>query len=528
VKTQDSEVERDITIVPIIIPTLFGSWNRFAPALWLLFVAFYTVFANVPFWAASYCLGIWGHGWFCLEYAAVGMLALFVPRILAAACLLLAITADLISGLSQTYFLSPSECVTSVSFLQDFSGTRAFTIAAVIVLVLVVTAIATSFPVERIQAANRKRTVACLVAFAVVAASADFITVLRATGHVANLFGGKALNDAFKRNHFMDFRLSRPITSRLIHSEIFYDRIRIGAKNSGANLTTVPSAAAIAVHSEGIMAVKSSQEMPNLVLVLVESWGRDSDSFARNSLVQPYYRQDLLARYDVLEGTVPFYGSTVAGEARELCGSKMGFHILNISAQEAQNCLPARLGSLGYHAIALHGMGGHMFDRLTWYSRLGFHEQWFRDRFRQEGLSDCVGAFTGTCDAAIAEWIGRRLERQETNPDFVYWVTLNSHLPVPITSSLSDGASCSLTPLLSQQPALCSWHQLISNVHRSVSQLAMTKLARPTVFVIVGDHAPPFSNPALRGQFSSTDVPYVILTPRQNGRDHLRPSTLQP
>jgi len=29
----------------------------------------------------------------------------------------------------------------------------------------------------------------------------------------------------------------------------------------------------------------------------------------------------------------------------------------------------------------------------------------------------------------------------------------------------------------------------------------------------VGDHAPPFGDPARRGRFSQTDVPYVILLP---------------
>jgi phosphoglycerol transferase MdoB-like AlkP superfamily enzyme len=126
----------------------------------------------------------------------------------------------------------------------------------------------------------------------------------------------------------------------------------------------------------------------------------------------------------------------------------------------------------------------------------------------------CPGAFIGTCDAAIARWIGQRLEVRKENPDFMYWVTLNSHLPVPTPSPLRTPVPCSITPFTSQQPALCSWYQLIANVHQAVSALAMTDLARPTVFVIVGDHAPPFANLALRSQFSSSVVPYVLLIPR--------------
>jgi len=46
----------------------------------------------------------------------------------------------------------------------------------------------------------------------------------------------------------------------------------------------------------------------------------------------------------------------------------------------------------------------------------------------------------------------------------------------------------------------------------------MSPLARPTVFVIVGDHAPPFGDPGLRSRFSQTDVPYVVLLPRSDDK----------
>jgi len=45
--------------------------------------------------------------------------------------------------------------------------------------------------------------------------------------------------------------------------------------------------------------------------------------------------------------------------------------------------------------------------------------------------------------------------------------------------------------------------------------VALGATARPTVFVLVGDHAPPFGDPELLAEFSSTQVPYVMLTPRQ-------------
>lgn len=489
------------------------SRKRFVPSHWFLFVAFYAIFANIPFWAASHWLRLLPLGWFCVEYAGVGLLALFVPRIVAAALLFWVIAADLTSAVSKTYYLPPTDCLANVYSLHELPGTRLLAVTVVAVIILLTTSIAAFFPITTIRRTCRLRAAMCLGAFIVLAVSIDCISIIRETGQIPNPFRTRPVDS----NKFTDFRnlwMSRYPTIRLVRDE----RLFGGIHNvmSAVDHSPVSSATAVAVRYAGLSEGNSVLEMPNVVLILVESWGLDSDLSVRDSLVRPYSNSNLVARYEVLQGIVPFYGSTIAGEARELCGSKIGYHILDISVQGSRNCTPDWLVSLGYHSIALHGMDGQMFSRSTWYGRINFQEQWFRDRFRQEGLPDCVGAFVGTCDAAIAEWIGHRLERRDAHPDFLYWVTLNSHLPLPIPSALPGGASCSLTPLLSHESTLCSWYQLVLNVHDSVSRLAMTELARPTVFIIVGDHAPPFASPTLRSQFSSTDVPYVILVPRHN------------
>jgi hypothetical protein len=388
-------------------------------------------------------------------------------------------------------------------------------------LTLLVAAIAAFLPVAKIRGIDRWIAAAGLVTFAAGCVSIDIMTVVRGTGKMPNPFRLELPADSVRASYLSEVGLSRVPIIRLVRNEIKSTIVSHKVLASEMHPIPVPSASAAAVRFVGLESDKSDKDdrrMPNIVLVLVESWGLATDSVISKSLAQPYLQPGLLTRYEVLQGTVPFYGSTVPGESRELCDSKIGFHILKASAQELQACLPQRLSALGYHSMAVHGMDGHMFDRLIWYRSIGFQEQWFRDRFKQQGLPDCVGAFTGTCDAAVAKWIERRLAQQEPNPNFVYWVTLNSHLPVPTPAPLLAGESCSLTPLLSQQPAFCSWYQLVANVHHSVSQVALSELARPTVFVIVGDHAPGFANQALRSQFSSEVVPYVVLAPRRRSQ----------
>ena len=274
-----------------------------------------------------------------------------------------------------------------------------------------------------------------------------------------------------------------------------------------------PMASASAQLKLAMSTFGADAQAPDVVLVVVESWGLLLDADVQRALTAPY-RQDAIARgYRVTYGTAPFSGLTVPGEARELCQSALGFGILHRSAQVAQQCLPGQFHALGYENTAIHGYVGEMFHRAAWYPELGFDRTWFGPELRRLGLPPCEGAFPGICDAAIAKFIGGALlDDGRPRPKFIYWVTLNSHLPVPAQPNLPADSWCAAEPALRDSAALCSWFRLVRTVHESVSQIA-AQTTRPTVFILVGDHAPPFSEARLRSQFSAAQVPYVMLTP---------------
>ncbi len=97
------------------------------------------------------------------------MLALFLPRALAAALLLLVIATDLISGVSKTYYLSPTECLSNFTSLHQLPATRLIVVAAVAFLFLCVVAIAAYLPVRNVRKDHRGRTAARLIVFIVAA-----------------------------------------------------------------------------------------------------------------------------------------------------------------------------------------------------------------------------------------------------------------------------------------------------------------------------------------------------------------------
>jgi hypothetical protein len=495
----------------------YRTWRLNGRFRWLAFVLLYAVLANLPFWIASRNFGLLFDGCFCLEFVAIGLLALFLPSFSASPLLLLAIAADLISAVCRTYLLSVRECLTNFGFVHSLSSSRLLSAAAIVAVTLLVCVLAALLPAAAIGQ-NRRRATACLFGFAVLCTAIDCIAFVRNTGSFPNpmQFMQTRVLDAVKPGYFSDLRACRVPLLRLARTQrSYFNMIAVETAKHSPPLP-IPNASELAIRTAGIAPGASAQKLPNLVIVLAESWGAPADPAIATALVQPYLQPGLEARYQVVQGTVPFYGGTVTGEARELCGTTIGYNLLNASPRELEGCLPHRLAALGYRGIALHGMDAHLFSRWKWYSAMGFQEQWFHRQFQQQELPDCLGAFIGTCDAAIADWIARRLASERGGPEFVHWVTLNSHLPVPAPSPFASSFPCSFAPLLARHEAACAWYQLVANVHRSVAALAMGNLIRPTVFVVVGDHAPPFADPQLRNQFSSTDVPYVLLLPRQN------------
>jgi len=484
--------------------------NAVAQAPVLKHVAFYAIVANFPYWLVAHAFGFAPFGWFCVSYIVAGAIALVVPRIVAAMILFAIIIIDLLCGVCLTFDLPARECLANLSVEHEFSGLRLFSASAACLLVPVIATVGATL-CSRGTMPNNQRWQAArwLALFAVLISGADALSIVFVSGRIPL----RDPQDRMKPARLNVPRLARIPIVRLIRFEKYEVRVKAFDKNGPASAFPVPSATELAVRRAIATSEGSSGELPNIVLVLVESWGLAVDGPLNEAMVEPYLRPEMVAKYEVIRGSVPFYGPTIPGEARELCASGIGFHLVSASAGDLQTCQPTRLGALGYDTIGVHGMSGNMFNRSVWYRTIGFQERWFHEQFKQQGLPDCSGAFIGTCDADIAVWIGRRLREDASRPIFLHWMTLNSHLPVPVPTQLSSPVPCSAN--LGLQPSsLCSWYQLVANVHHSVSELALGPLGRPTIFVIVGDHAPPFGDPGPHDRFSQDNVPYVLLFPR--------------
>jgi len=155
-----------------------------------------------------------------------------------------------------------------------------------------------------------------------------------------------------------------------------------------------------------------------------------------------------------------------------------------------------------------------MYDRIHWYPRVGFQTSLFKPDLDRLGMSTCQGGFVGTCDADVLDWMTARIKQSSPeHPVYIHWASLDSHIPVRDVISQQQAQSCqAMSPLL-QDRTLCNWYTLVERVHIKVAEMAARASLHPTAFVIVGDHAPPFSSAKRRSVFSQTQVPYVLLAP---------------
>ena len=475
---------------------------------WYFFLAAFVVLPNLPLLVAARPISLLVRGYIDLDYLVIALLSLFVPRFVTFILLFLAVVVDFVQAACVTYLFAPSEFLHVMRYGGLLSTTRISLIVIAFVgtlLICFVTVLCTSR-----HATGRQRQIALVTVAALflLLALADFPGVRRI------LHPGEA--------HVT--RLARTPTVSLIHSQYTYERYERGLRVGG--MYAMPSAASLALnhlpdypaHDPSGVASDAQDLQPNFVLVLVESWGLANDPALRDAIVEPFSDPALEARYKVVPSTMPFAGPTTSGEKRELCQSYMGMDFDQGTQAQLDRCVPLQMRRAGYRTLAVHGFSGDFYNRKVWYPKLGFEDNWFHDRLQAAGLPDCAGPFTGSCDDAVAGWISERLRQPGTSPLFLYWVTLNSHLPVPNRPALKSPRSCDVSAVTRGDTAVCSWYQLVSVVTQSVHDIALAPLGRPTIFVIVGDHAPPFDKDSQRAEFSATKVPYFILLPKLSTR----------
>lgn len=255
----------------------------------------------------------------------------------------------------------------------------------------------------------------------------------------------------------------------------------------------------------------------HLVLIVVEAMGvpRNNPEMSRLLFEPLTSNAAVKAHYDFRQGTVPYYNSTTAGEIRELCGRWGDYY--DLLDRKDESCLPTTLAKKGYDTLAMHSFTGSFFKRENWYPNIGFAAREFGQDMVKAGAEQCGGVFPGACDRQIPTQIAAKLKAAE-NPMFLYWLTLNSHLPVPSGLNLNVDNCERVSPLLKAEfPQICRQFAIYHDI-----QVALAKEISATDFpdadiLLVGDHMPPYFDRHHRTQFDPEHVPWLYLRRKDVG-----------
>lgn len=266
-----------------------------------------------------------------------------------------------------------------------------------------------------------------------------------------------------------------------------------------------------AVSKSGFAARADGQR--HLVLIMVESLGVPKDNQVMADKLFAYYEDSAIRdRYEVSQGTSLYYNSTTAGEIRELCGRWGDYYeLLKTDDPKTLDCLPAQLARKGYATQAMHSFKGPFFKRDSWYPKIGFGKSEFASDLEKRGAEWCGGVFAGACDRHVPKMLAENLKRA-TQPTFQYWLTLNTHLPVPTELNLNaENCEKISAELARDYPMICRQFAIFDDIDRALIKEITASDFPEADILIVGDHMPPFFDRHHRSQFDPERVPWLYL-----------------
>lgn len=391
-------------------------------------------------------------------YACLAVLARRVPFVLTAVLFVGLLAMDLVRTLSLSFGLSPFELMVALDQARRIHF-FASPLYAALITTIAATTLASLYCLKQ-RSKLLQGNIFVLVVLTVALATLDFVTNYNTHYQFGSMFGRDV-----------------PVTS--------------AADVSGFNATAGAGGR-------------------NVVVVIVESLGYLKDPAARRRVAAPLYDPAIAKNYVVTSGHNVYYGSTTAGEMRELCHTRTFY--ANYAYKDGYSCLPDLFDQRGYTSISFHTFAGGMFHRKDWYPKVGFEKELFRGQILKRTKRVCGSAFKGACDADMAPVI-EEVSRKAGKPRFLYWLTLNTHIPVAPGEARTNFHCGKQDPF--GQTTVCHMAELWHDVFNVVKTVALNPAVGPADILIVGDHAPPLWSKRGRNMFAAGRVAWYRLRPRK-------------
>jgi len=252
----------------------------------------------------------------------------------------------------------------------------------------------------------------------------------------------------------------------------------------------------------------------NLLIVMVEGLGAFSDQEHRALFKTELTRNLPNNRFTFRDGNSFYKGSTTGAAARELCGHWGDYlDYLEETQIDPSKCLPNILAKQGYKTSAYHAFGTDMFNRGRWYPKIGFQTLNFQTRLLEKTGAKlpgrCGSVFKGLCDIEVADIVKADLTDGEDQPQFTYWLTLNSH--IPYVKDPAQPLACGREQAPISNATVCELTELWLGIMRKVNEIAADPDLPPTDILVVGDHHTPLWERAAKNHFILNKVDWYLL-----------------
>ena len=254
---------------------------------------------------------------------------------------------------------------------------------------------------------------------------------------------------------------------------------------------------------------KSVKEKPNVVLIIMESFGFNRDASTIKDILSPL--QELKDSFVVDIYKSRFYGGTEAAETRELLGLDgiLFDKIISEAQQNIQRSLPQDFLDIGYKTIGIHGFSGHNFNRIIWWKEIGFQEEVFATDLHRIGYPLVGTFFRGIFDLDALDFLLKMEKDLQIRNEsfFIYLLTLNAHLPFSMDLLNKYGIDKNTNEAYSIP-------QLMNQVQKKIviKIVDVIKQSPNTIFVFTGDHKPRMSKKD-GALFDKYYVPSIIACP---------------
>jgi hypothetical protein len=254
-------------------------------------------------------------------------------------------------------------------------------------------------------------------------------------------------------------------------------------------------------------------EQPNgrhMLVVIVEAMGHFADPAHQKLLEDAIHAGGIAARYDITTGTNGFLGGTTAAEMREFCATQDSY--IDHLDKPRPDCLPFQMSKAGYATAAYHGFSGDMFERRQWWPHIGFARAQFGEDLFTPGEKLCGSVFVGLCDPDLVKRLAAQI-KAATTPQFTYFLTVNTHIPVLIDAGYGHLDCANHDPRMPEREVCVmtdAWIELLQGIATAWAAPDMP----PTEILIVGDHAPPLWYRKARDLFTPGEVTWFRLSPK--------------